>query len=224
MDTVSSTQMKDLDFYAVNRYEYSHTQFIELGGVALFNFTLEQVKRLVIKKPKVFVFCGNGLKGAVGLAAVRHFYNRGIEVHYSLYSRKKPSPKIAAQQKILGSLNVQPTPPDTVKDIKCNILIDGLVGAGLVGGLHSSLMTLLDFINEQNALRISLDVPSGMHSGTGEPFPVCVKADFTLGLGGVGSCLKKKAAIGFVGQVSAIDVGIPRAAYEDVGAKYPFSC
>ena len=43
-------------------------------------------------------------------------------------------------------------------------------------------MTCIEWINEQKALKISLDIPSGLDADSGKPPVTCVRANATLSL------------------------------------------
>lgn len=231
MKTVSTSLMKDLDFYSINEYEHTLKQMMELAGYKLAKFTVDQIKRLSIDSPKILVLCGSGNNGGGGLVATKNLLNWGIATDFYIHSPSqnqmvsnnthKMSPVSKTQLSILHSTgNRHLSDIDSTNNY--NVILDCLVGYGLKGGLRSELMSLIDSINDKNALRISLDIPSGLNADTGEPRPVAVKADFTLTLAAVKSGLLTKEAKPYVGQLYLADVGIPKRAYEELEITYPF--
>ena len=57
--------------------------------------------------------------------------------------------------------------------------IDALFGIGLNRDLDSTWQQIIQYINAQHGLKISVDLPSGLHANTGQPLPICIRADLT---------------------------------------------
>ncbi|MCP5774314.1 hypothetical protein NL389_31310, partial [Klebsiella pneumoniae] len=64
------------------------------------------------------------------------------------------------------------------------VYIDALFGIGLNRQLDSDWQNVIQTINQQTGLKISIDIPSGLDANTGQPLPAAIKADYTFtGLG-----------------------------------------
>jgi len=67
---------------------------------------------------------------------------------------------------------------------ECEVYIDALFGIGLNRQLDFDWQNVIQTINQQTGLKISIDIPSGLDANTGQPLPVAIKADYTFtGLG-----------------------------------------
>ncbi len=67
---------------------------------------------------------------------------------------------------------------------ECEVYIDALFGIGLNRQLDFNWQNVIQTINQQTGLKISIDIPSRLDANTGQPLPVAIKADYTFtGLG-----------------------------------------
>lgn len=64
--------------------------------------------------------------------------------------------------------------------IKGDIIVDGLLGIGLSRELDKAYQKLITTINQTPAIRIAIDIPSGLNADTGIAQPVAVNADLTV--------------------------------------------
>jgi len=104
-----------------------------------------------------------------------------------------------------------------------DLIIDAIIGYSLNGppvGVAAELVTLA---NEASANVLSLDVPSGVDSTTGEVHAPAVEADATLALALPKVGLKAAEARRHVGELYVGDIGIPEASYraESLGIGIP---
>jgi NAD(P)H-hydrate epimerase len=63
---------------------------------------------------------------------------------------------------------------------KYNLIIDALLGVGLMGAVRGIYQDLIGMINAAKAYILSVDIPSGLDATTGRILGCCVKADKTL--------------------------------------------
>lgn len=120
-------------------------------------------------KPTI-VFAGPGNNGADALAAARLLYERGFRPEVFLFNigGDKLSPDCAASRdRMLAEA------PDiafcevqsrfSMPKITANhLVIDGLFGSGLREELQGGFKSLVQYINDENATVVSIDIPSGM--------------------------------------------------------------
>lgn len=93
-----------------------------------------------------------------------------------------------------------------------DIIVDGVFGTGFHGKLDSEIS---DFLNaETKAYRISVDVPSGGNSATGEADEYTFSADETIALGTVKTGMTQYPLIEKCGNVITADIGILDEAYD----------
>lgn len=94
-----------------------------------------------------------------------------------------------------------------------SLVIDAIVGYGLSGPPRGRVGEMIQWASETPARILSLDVPSGVDSTTGETPGVHVSADRTLTL-----ALPKTGLVGAqVGELWLADIGITAEVYRRVG-------
>lgn len=91
----------------------------------------------------------------------------------------------------------------------CDVLIDGLFGFGLERSLTNTLLSLVNQVNEWQMPRVSIDVPSGLHTDTGQALGAAIQASHTLCLGLWKLGLLQDHALEYVGEADLIDFDIP---------------
>ena len=115
-------------------------------------------------------FCGPGNNGADALGAARLLFERGFRPEVFLFNiggDKLSTDCAASRDRMLAEV------PDIifheVKDrfsmpkITTNhLVIDGLFGSGLREELQGGFKSLVQYINDENATVVSIDLPSGM--------------------------------------------------------------
>ncbi len=186
------------------------------------------------KPVKIVIFTGSGGNGGDGFVAARHLLNRGFSVDLCLL---KNDDEIKSQDaltnlKVLRNLNprvsrlninyLKDSREIDKLDIAFNnnfsesIIIDGILGTGIKGKIRPKERRAIEVINKSNALKVAIDVPSGMNPLTGEVLDICVKADYTVGFHKVKTGLKI-ASEDIVGGLITCDIGIPLEAELFVG-------
>jgi len=87
--------------------------------------------------------------------------------------------------------------------------IDALFGIGLSRNLDEFWQAIIYKINQQDAFKVAIDIPSGLHPNTGQPLPCAIKVDMTY------TILAKKAGLytgqgkEFVGTIEVVSL-IPK--------------
>jgi NAD(P)H-hydrate epimerase len=95
---------------------------------------------------------------------------------------------------------------------EAGLIVDALFGSGLDRALSAFHVACVERVNAAGALRLAVDVPSGLDADRGTPLPVCVAADATATM----VAAKRGFAPGspgarFAGQVVEVDIGLPWA-------------
>lgn len=160
---------------------------LRLAEVVTQNFELDPPKFIV-------VLCGKGNNGGDGLALARHLSNIGFQVQVFLLANPSDLKGDAAiNYKAAFNFNV---PIQTIVSSeqmsqlveplgKADLVVDALLGTGIEGevrGLYAEAITL---INRYASRILSVDIPSGINSDTGEVCGVAVRADATVTLGAI---------------------------------------
>ena len=95
-----------------------------------------------------------------------------------------------------------------------DVLVDAIFGIGLSRPIEGHTAKVIETINKSNAKIVSIDVPSGLNTDTGQPLGKTVKANLTItvGLNKIGLVVEPGATL--AGQVRVVDIGFPSAVIE----------
>ena len=89
------------------------------------------------------------------------------------------------------------------------VVIDALLGTGFSGEVRPPLDRAIELINSaDHALKVAIDVPSGLDCNTGQPAAATVRADLTITF--VAPKVGFARAADYTGQVLTADIGAPR--------------
>jgi hydroxyethylthiazole kinase-like uncharacterized protein yjeF len=182
-ETITSHEMRALEINS-EYYGVSRLQLMETAGR---NVAEEIASRFKPKKTRVAIFCGQGGNGGDGLVAARHLVCLGFEVEVFLASKASNITDESAQynwlalQPLKSTIKIREIYDSTlIPDVKAEIIVDALLGVGLKGKLRPPILQLVEKINEMEAFRVSVDVPTGIDSDSGEVLGNAVRADLTV--------------------------------------------
>jgi len=163
---------------------------------------------------RVGILVGPGHNGGDALVVARELWFRGYEV-VVCQPLEKAKDLTTGHRRYVQSLGIRVTASlDAVQD--CDLLIDGLFGYGLERSLQPPISDLVHQINEGSQPVLSLDLPSGLHTDTGEALGTAVKASrtFCIGLWKLG--LLQDRALAYGGTLELIDIDLPLAEVQAV--------
>ncbi len=142
----------------------------------------EDAVRLIMDRPgPILVACGPGNNGGDGFVLARHFRQAGREVVAAFAddaARLPPDAAKALADFRAGGGEPVSTLPAAPAD-GWALVVDALFGIGLtrpVTGRHANWIAAL---NEQQAPRFALDMPSGLDTDTGQVLGTCFRATHT---------------------------------------------
>jgi NAD(P)H-hydrate epimerase len=159
-----------------------------MEDAALAAFFLLRDSGYLVPGSTVFILCGGGNNGGDGLALARLLYARQFTTVVVMACDPDEKSLCGIQKKRFESMGTKCLSAETFLEHpgaaeSCGIIVDALLGTGLSRKPEGVYRALVDWINGHKAFTLSLDIPSGLDSDTGEASGVCVKADATLCFG-----------------------------------------
>lgn len=209
---VSKKQMIEIDRLAMEQFGPNLFQMMENAGRNLALTTMELTAK--IDNPKIIVLAGTGGNGGGGICAARHLANRDFNVALAITNEKKLQPIPKEQLEIYFNTNA-----DVINDfsnLKPDIIVDAIIGYSLSNEPIGIAKEFIEWANRTNAIKLSLDIPSGINSTTGEVYGAFFKADKTVTLALPKSGLSRKTC----GDILLADIGIPRIVYEKLNLNF----
>jgi len=207
---ITSREIRALELNS-EYFGVSRLQLMENAGQRV---AAEIASRFKPDKTRVAVFCGLGGNGGDGFVAARHLTCLGFRVEVILAGR---SESILDEEARRNWLALQPIKDvvtihevydsSLIPTIEAEVVVDALLGIGLKGAPRPPVMQLVSKINEMEAFRVSVDVPTGINSDSGDVLGEAVKADLTVTFHRVKPGLSK--AKEFTGELVVRDIGVP---------------
>ncbi len=182
---------------------------MENAGTAIADAITE---RLAVQR--VLVLAGPGNNGGDGFVVARLLAERGWPVRVALFGARSKLQGDAAEMAGRWSGEIEKAGPDAVGDAE--LIVDGLLGAGLDRDVTGDLAGLIEAVNAAAAPVVAIDVPSGIDGATGAARGVAVAADMTVTF-----FRKKPGHLLYPGRHSCgelvvRDIGIPASALDAI--------
>lgn len=196
---------KEVDRYTIDKMGLPSLVLMERAAVSTATKVAEIVA-LFRRNVRILAVCGKGNNGADAAAAARILSWQGVAVDIAVIEDdRKGTEEFATQIAIAknGGLNFV-----TVSAIpEYDIIIDGIFGTGLSRDVEGIYADVMDLINSSNNVVVSVDIPSGIDSETGEILSKAVKADATVtfGYNKVGNMIYPGKELS--GEVTVADIG-----------------
>ena len=122
----------------------------------------------------------------------------------------------ALQRKIFSEAGGSEIQIEDLNIIKPDLIIDAVIGYSLKSAPRNNSLTLINWANESAGKILSLDIPSGVDTATGNTPGKFIMAERTLTL-----ALPKTGLLSeLTGKLFLADIGIPKAAFEKSGIEY----
>jgi NAD(P)H-hydrate epimerase len=206
---ITSRDMRALE----SNSEYFGVSRLLLMENAGHSVALEVSSRFRPQK-SVVIFCGLGGNGGDGFVAARHLCCMGFKVRVILAGKVEGiSDKAALENWRALRFLKDAVPVEEVYDsalvpeTRADIAIDALLGTGAKGVLRPPISQLVKKINEMDAFRVAVDVPTGIDSDTGEVLRDAVKASLTITFHRTKKGLER--AKKYVGELVVKSIGLP---------------
>lgn len=182
MKLYTAQQIKDWDQFTIEHEPIPSVGLMERASETIF----EELKALLNPEDVFHVFCGSGNNGGDGLAVARMLSEAGYAVKLYIYRLQTSSQDFTINlEKVRKLIPVNELSPevDFPEIDDKDVILDALLGSGLSRPVEGFLGDVIDFLNESMALKISVDIPSGLYcSEHNEDDDGIVKADLTLAL------------------------------------------
>lgn len=220
MKVVTAHEMREIDRITIDNYGIPGPVLMERAGIAVAS----KVRELLCQRTedrgqktnnghkKVLVLCGGGNNGGDGLVAARNLFNWGFKVSVLIFSKNSElSPDCKMQYEIAKKMGV---PIEFRKDLNNRdihgaLIIDAVFGTGLSRPVKGELAEVFAFVNKSGVPVVSVDIPSGISSDTGEILGEAIHANYTVtfGLPKRGHHLYPGAE--YTGKLFVEDIGFP---------------
>jgi len=209
-EVITTGEMQALEINA----EYFGVSKLQLMENAGRNVAVEVSSRFRPEDTRVAVFCGLGGNGGDGFVAARHLACLGFSVNVILAGSVSQiaNPEAKKNCEALEHLRTYITVTEVhdsslIPEAEAEVLIDALLGTGLKGPPRPPILQLIRKMNEADAFRVAVDLPSGIDSDSGEVLGEAIKADLTITFHKAKPGLLKAEKL--VGELVVRHIGLP---------------
>ena len=218
-------EIREIDRTAIEDYGMPGVILMENAGRGAAQAAAEMLGAPDGKR--VVIFCGKGNNGGDGYVIARHLHNVGARVDIVLSCKPEdiyPESEAGINLGIVVNMGLPVRAADTeagreeaaALSKRANLIVDALLGTGLSGDVRDPFLSLIRLINAADRPVLSVDIPSGLDTNTGNILRAAVRATRTATF-----VLPKQGFIlaegpNHVGEVTVVDIGVPRELLEVV--------
>lgn len=162
---ISSAEMKELERKS-NESGVTNQQLMENAGREVFNI-LNQ--RFDLRNKKILIVCYHGNNGGDGFVSARYLCDIAeVDVLFIGEEEKLKEPALMNYKKLIHNEKIQVIDePELIEFDDFDIIIDAILGIGYHGKLRENILNVIERINESHSIKVSIDVPTGIHPDTG---------------------------------------------------------
>ena len=187
---LDSAAMKKIDEYSIKTTGIPSVVLMERAALSVSSFVekLAYNKKDSEKKDiSICVVCTKGNNGADGLAAIRQLYLHGYKtLVYEAGRKELGTDEYELQKNIIKNLEIpfECAVQDNILPLdEYDFIIDAMFGIGLSRDVTGVYAQLIDEINRVSAVKVAVDIPSGLSAGIVQVSNKKVKADYTVTFG-----------------------------------------
>ncbi|WQU45038.1 NAD(P)H-hydrate dehydratase [Helicobacter pylori] len=195
-----------LDKRAIEELFLSEDILMENAAMALERAVLQNASL----GAKVIILCGSGDNGGDGYALARRLAGRFRVLVFEMKLAKSPMCQLQKERAKKAGVVIKAW-EEKNEDLECDVLVDCVVGSAFKGGLEPFLN--FESLSQKARFKIACDIPSGIDS-KGRVDKRAFRADATISMGAIKSCLLSDRAKDYVGELKVGHLGVLNQIYE----------
>jgi ADP-dependent NAD(P)H-hydrate dehydratase / NAD(P)H-hydrate epimerase len=215
---VTAEQMREMDRLATEEFGVPSLLLMENAGRAVAAKACEMLGDVEMKI--VLVICGPGNNGGDGFVAARHLRQAGalpIIAYFGDRDKAKGDAlaniEIAEKSRMDVFANPDPKAKWDWLPREVDLVIDALLGTGTKGTIREPYVSVIARVNGMRTADhvplLSVDVPSGVDSDTGQTLGPAIIADATVTFAMPKIGLLTYPGASLIGELTVADIGIP---------------
>lgn len=222
-------QARSIDVMAIQRFGMLGLVLMENAGRGAAEWIHQQYR-----EGPIAILCGKGNNAGDGYVIARHLqllqrkiciiqcappqHLTGDALHNWMIAEKAGLPTLC----LFGDGEV---PIDSVRHVDSqklistlqqhSVILDCLLGTGAVGELREPFATVVSAANQCQAIRVAIDIPSGLDCDSGQPSRQCFRADSTCTFVAPKVGFLNPQSQSFVGRLHVVGIGVPQKLLDD---------
>lgn len=216
---LTADELQNLEMRAAN--QLGADTLMKRAGAAAAELIMKRLEDAGVEQRQVTLLVGPGNNGGDALACACELREKGAVVNVVLPGGRRPTSALALAQLERWTQAGGTTYDDPYMTEKADCVVDGLFGTGLAKPITGDYLDAVLWFNERQALKVSLDIPSGLNPVTGHwtgSYPGC-SADVTITFLCVKSGLYMCEGADAAGEIvlNELDVSVPLSPLSVIG-------
>lgn len=216
---LTADELQNLEMRAAN--QLGADTLMKRAGAAAAKLIMKRLEDAGVEQRRVTLLVGPGNNGGDALACACELREKGAVVNVVLPGGRRPTSALALAQLERWTQAGGTTYDDPYMTEKADCVVDGLFGTGLAKPITGDYLDAVLWFNERQALKVSLDIPSGLNPVTGHwtgSYPGC-SADVTITFLCVKSGLYMCEGADAAGEIvlNELDVSVPLSPLSVIG-------
>lgn len=216
---LTADELQNLEMRAAN--QLGADTLMKRAGAAAAELIMKRLEDAGVEQRRVTLLVGPGNNGGDALACACELREKGAVVNVVLPGGLRPTSALALAQLERWTQAGGTTYDDPYMTEKADCVVDGLFGTGLAKPITGDYLDAVLWFNERQALKVSLDIPSGLNPVTGHwtgSYPGC-SADVTITFLCVKSGLYMCEGADAAGEIvlNELDVSVPLSPLSVIG-------
>ena len=185
----------------------------------------KKIEKLIKKDATVCIVCGKGKNGGDGFVIARKLVEEGMKVKIVLAQGAPLATDAIEMYHKVDVLSVEIIRYDWDANLaskaiaEADVIVDCIFGIGFHGEPDDACAEVFKSINCSTAIVVSVDVPSGVDTDTGDTCKYAVSADYTLAITTLKPAHVLFPAREACGEVIVLDIGISEEALSSVSPR-----
>jgi NAD(P)H-hydrate epimerase len=219
MRLLTKEQARELDRIAIKQMSIPGVDLMGKAGSAVAEYAQNMIAG--IHNPKVAIICGKGNNAGDGYKAALELQNVGLTPQIFIVPDKKDikGDSLFYYEKCIKE-NITLTHSVEPPKQKFDLIIDAILGTGFKGELFTPILDFTKWINNQNSLILSIDIPSGVNANSGNIAENAISADATVTMGMIKVGMTLEPGKSHCGEIIPVDIGFPDIYDELSGMKF----
>lgn len=208
---VNSREMRFYDNYTSEVFKVPPLLLMEQAALA----AVEEIEKVAKRDKAILIVCGTGNNGGDGLAVGRILKLKGYDIELVLIGDLlKATESNKKQQEILCAYHI-PVRQELPEGKKYDVVVDAVFGVGLTREVEGIYKTTIEQMNDLNAYKIALDIPSGISADNGAILGTGFCADLTITFAFDKVGLYLWPGNEFVGRICVKKIGITERSFSE---------
>lgn len=171
---ITTQEMKELE----NNCGIPKLTLMENAGRRIYQILKEKTN---LRNKKILIVCYHGNNGGDGFVAARYLCKESdVSVLFVGDESRFKEEAEANYKRIIKNELIQFAHVENVDFDDFDIIIDAILGTGVIGELKEPIAAIIEHINNSKAFKVSVDVPTGIDPDTGVIIDKVINADLII--------------------------------------------